>query len=47
MTNSNPNNVTSIAPAAKFIITCAVEGFPVSVEVEGKADNLRAMIDRS
>jgi hypothetical protein len=31
---------------AKFSITCLLEGFPVSVEVEGKADALRAMIDR-
>lgn len=35
------------APAsAKFTITAAIDGFPVSVEVEGKADTLRAMIDR-
>jgi len=37
------NNIT---PAAKFIISASIEGFPVSVEVEGKADSLRAMIAR-
>lgn len=52
MTNANPNNVTPIeskqpAPAgAKFTIMASIDGFPVSVEVEGKADVLRAMIDR-
>src|SRR5262245_28694941 len=35
------NNTT---PAAKFIIACQLDGFPVSVEVEGRADSLRAMI---
>src|SRR5262245_23342105 len=51
MTNAN-SNVTPIeskqpTPAgAKFIIAASVNGFPVSVEVEGKADTLRAMIDR-
>lgn len=35
------------APAsAKFTITASIDGFPVAVEVEGKADSLRAMIDR-
>lgn len=52
MTNANPSNVTPIeskrpAPAgAKFTIMASIDGFPVSVEVEGKADVLRAMIDR-
>jgi len=52
MTNTNPSNVTPIeskqpAPAtAKFTIAANVDGFAVSIEVEGKADNLRAMIDR-
>jgi hypothetical protein len=31
---------------AKFTITAMIDGFPVAVEVEGKADSLRAMIDR-
>jgi len=48
---TNPNNVTSIAdkqpaPSARFTITASIDGFPVQVEVEGKADNLRAVIDR-
>ena len=48
MTNTH-TNVTPIeskqpAPAgAKFIIAASIDGFPVSVEVEGKADTLRAM----
>jgi hypothetical protein len=52
MTNPNPSNVTPIeskqpAPAAaRFTITAIVDGFPVEISVEGKADNLRAMIDR-
>lgn len=52
MNNTNPSNVTPIeskqpAPAgAKFTIMASIDGFPVSVEVEGKADVLRAMIDR-
>ena len=52
MTNTNPSNITSItdrqpAPAgARFTIMASIDGFPVQVEVEGKADVLRAMIDR-
>jgi hypothetical protein len=48
----NPNsNVTPItdkqpAPAAKFTVTAALDGFPVSIEVEGKADDLRALVAR-
>jgi hypothetical protein len=50
MTNT-ASNVTPIeskqpAPAAKFSITCALDGFPVQIEVTGNADNLRAMIGR-
>ncbi|MGH9751852.1 MAG: hypothetical protein ACREA2_03635 [Blastocatellia bacterium] len=51
MTNTQ-SNVTPIeskqpAPAsAKFTITAGIDGFPVTVEVEGKADSLRVMIDR-
>jgi len=49
--NPNPNNVTPIeskqlAPAARFTITASVDGFPVSIEVEGKASDLRALVDR-
>jgi hypothetical protein len=50
--NNAATNVTPIeskqpAPAgARFTITASIDGFPVQVEVEGKADVLRAMIDR-
>lgn len=53
MTNSSANqgNVTPIeskqpAPAAKFTITCMLDGFPVAIEAEGNANNLRALVDR-
>jgi hypothetical protein len=52
MTNDGTLKVTPItaahpAPAsAKFTITASIDDFPVSIEVEGKADTLRAMIDR-
>lgn len=47
----NQSNVTPItdkqaAPAARFTITAVVDGFPVSIEVEGKASDLRALVDR-
>ena len=32
--------------AAHFTITAEIDGFPVTVEAEGKADSLRAMVDR-
>jgi hypothetical protein len=49
--NPTPNNVTPIeskqpAPAARFTITASIDGFPVSIEVEGKASDLRALVDR-
>ena len=49
--NPNPSNVTPITDAqpqavAKFSITATIDGFPITVEVEGKADALRGMIDR-
>jgi hypothetical protein len=34
------------APAARFQIAATIDGFPITIEVEGKADILRAMIDR-
>lgn len=48
------NNSEAIKPApidaptkpARFIVAAEVEGFPVTVEVEGKADVLKAMIER-
>jgi hypothetical protein len=51
MTNANSSNVTPIeskqpAPAARFQITASIDGFPVQVEVEGKAGDLRALVDR-
>ena len=36
---------TEVKPA-KFKITCELEGFAVEVEAEGRADNLKALIDR-
>src|SRR5262245_1531717 len=49
--NNAASNVTPITAAqpqavAKFSIACQIDGFQVQVEVEGKADSLRAMIDR-
>ena len=40
--------ITAAQPQAhaKFSITAVIDGFPVSIEVEGKADALRGMIDR-
>jgi hypothetical protein len=48
-TQSNVRQITDKQPApaaAKFTITALLDGFPVSIEVEGKAEILRAMIDR-
>lgn len=44
-------NVTNItdkqtAPAAKFTVGAVLDGFPVQVEVEGKASDLRTLVDR-
>ena len=49
--NDGTLKVTPITAAqpqavAKFSITASIDGFPVSIEVEGKADALRGMIDR-
>jgi hypothetical protein len=43
MTTSNVTSIESKqpAPAARFTVTAAIDGFPVQVEVEGKADSLR------
>src|SRR5262245_15640194 len=51
MNQQTASNVTPIdskqqQQQAKFSITCSVDGFPVQVEVEGKAEALRGMIDR-
>jgi hypothetical protein len=49
--NDGTLKVTPITAAqpqavAKFSITATIDGFPIQVEVEGKADSLRGMIDR-
>jgi hypothetical protein len=49
--NDGTLKVTPITAAqpqavAKFSITASIDGFPITVEVEGKADALRGMIDR-
>jgi len=46
--NSDAIKPLSEAPTkpARFIIAAELEGFPVTVEVEGKADALKTMIDR-
>jgi hypothetical protein len=49
--NDGTLKVTPITAAqpqslAKFSITASIDGFPIQVEVEGKADALRGMIDR-
>jgi hypothetical protein len=51
MTNDGTLKVTPITAtqpqaSAKFSITASIDGFPVQIEVEGKADALRGMIDR-
>src|SRR5262245_31182396 len=40
--------ITAAQPAcvATFTITATIDGFPVQIAVEGKADALRGMIDR-
>jgi hypothetical protein len=45
MTNSNVTPITDkqAAPAARFTISALVDGFPVSIEAEGKAGDLRAL----
>jgi len=49
--NQQPATVTPIdskqpAPAAKFTISASIEGFPVSISIEGNANSLRALVDR-
>src|SRR5262249_44152453 len=43
---SQQNGTACEAKPARFVINAQVEGFPVSIEVEGKAEALKAMIDR-
>jgi hypothetical protein len=50
--NPNPtSNVTPIEskqpqPQARFHITCVLDGFPIVLEGEGRAGDLRIIIDR-
>jgi hypothetical protein len=48
MTNSNVTQITDKqpTPSAKFTITATLDGFPIVIEGEGRADSLRALIDR-
>jgi hypothetical protein len=41
-----PAQIDATAKPARFVINAEVEGFPVVIEVEGKADALKTMIDR-
>jgi hypothetical protein len=45
-TQIQPAQLDAKAVPARFIINAEVEGFPVTVEVEGKADALKTMIER-
>ena len=46
--NGQVTPITAAQPqaTATFTITALIDGFPVQIAVEGKADALRAMIDR-
>ncbi|HEY7180724.1 MAG TPA: hypothetical protein VIC84_04870 [Blastocatellia bacterium] len=49
--NQNTSNVTDIEskkaqPACKFSITCQLRGFPVTIEGEGRAGDLKVIVDR-
>ena len=51
MTNMNPSNVTQISdkqpqPACRFSITATLDGFPITIEGEGKASDLKAIVER-
>jgi hypothetical protein len=41
-----PAQIDAPAKPARFVINAEVEGFPVVIEVEGKADALKTMIAR-
>jgi hypothetical protein len=48
---TNTDNVTSIeskqtAPSCHFSITATLQGFPVTIEGEGRAGDLKIIIDR-
>lgn len=48
MTNSNVTPIESkqTSPGVKFIISCALSGFPITIEGEGRAGDLKTIIDR-
>jgi hypothetical protein len=55
LSENTMNNVTQIqtaqqsaqpAPGARFKITAELDGFPVEIEIEGKADNLKSLVER-
>jgi hypothetical protein len=46
MTNVTPIESKQPAPAAKFSITCTLDGFPITIEGEGRASDLKIIIDR-
>src|SRR5262245_28423642 len=51
MTDTNTDNVTPIeskrpAPSARFTITASLDGFPITMEGEGRAGDLKVIIDR-
>lgn len=46
------SNVTAVqlaqqsTPGAKFKIAVELDGFPIEIEIKGKADNLKALVER-
>ncbi len=48
--SNNQNEQIQPAPVtttpARFTIAAELDGFPVTIEIEGKADTLRSMVDR-
>lgn len=48
MSEANAQQIHSTATPkpAHFTISAELDGFPVTVEIEGKAENLRLLIDR-
>lgn len=45
-TGQQIQSATVAVKPARFTITAEIDGFPVVAEIEGKADSLRAVIDR-
>jgi hypothetical protein len=48
MTNSNVTPIESkqTTPSARFTIAATLDGFPITIEGEGKAGDLKIIIDR-